>query len=173
MIIRTFIWVIEQTNFKVLWDLYVFSLSPVISSLYYRTVTWLFTWTMGRTVPSRCSSAPRTSATWTTGGGTRSQWRGWAAMYVTRHLQSFIVRRGWGLSGEGFNFRDFVVNTSKHPRKYIAYSCLYVNFCNLDICGGWGGAIIVNIHVYCKCTTSQIFIHIVCTLTMLDIGLFR
>lgn len=80
---------------------------------------------------------------------------------------------GWG----GVQFSGFCCEYKQASKKIhtVVYTLIFVTL--IFPVGGGGGCnnrkFVVNIHVYCKCMTSQIFIHIVCTLTMLNIGLFK
>lgn len=111
------------------------------------------------------------------------RWHKISVERMGRHVRNtslgiFIVRRGWGWGG--VQFSGFCCEYKQTSKKIhtVVYTLIFVT---LDISGGRVGGgggcnnrkFVVNIHVYCKCTTSQIFIHIVCTLTMLNIGLFK
>lgn len=107
------------------------------------------------------------------------RWHKISVERMGRHVRNtslaiFIVRWGWGWGG--VQFSGFCCEYKQASKKIytVVYTLIFVTL--IFPVGGEGcnnRKFVVNIHVYCKCTTSQIFIHIVCTLTMLDIGLFR
>lgn len=138
------IWVIELTNFKILWDLYLCSASYLCVSLSSLQDGYLtFYLDDGTNSHQQVLLRPEDNRD-------LNDWR-WHKISVERmgrHVRNtslaiFIVRRGWGV-GRGSIFRILLWIQASIQEN--TYSCLYVNFCNLHISGGRvGGAIIGNL----------------------------